>query len=232
MRISIIAGTVGLFLFAAADSRTAETDKDQEAAKKALQYFQEYIGGWAGDGQTKTGKSETWKESMNWGWKFAKDGSASLQVEFKDDKNFEKGEVKFLPAKKKYELTLAGKDKKDQVFLGEVKQKRMVFTRTDDKSMDLYTLTMSTTNEGALLRMELAVKTGGVGIDKKLVEVNQKKEGVSLSGAKKNECIVSGGVGTIPVMFGGKTYYVCCGGCRDAFNENPKKFVDEFEKKK
>jgi YHS domain-containing protein len=27
----------------------------------------------------------------------------------------------------------------------------------------------------------------------------------------------------------GETFYVCCSGCRDAFNENPKKYVDEFK---
>ena len=27
----------------------------------------------------------------------------------------------------------------------------------------------------------------------------------------------------------GKTYYVCCSGCKDAFNEDPAKYVKEFE---
>jgi YHS domain-containing protein len=43
---------------------------------------------------------------------------------------------------------------------------------------------------------------------------------------------VTGGLGTSTVSFGGKTYYVCCSGCRDEFNANPKKYVDEFEKNK
>jgi hypothetical protein len=231
MRFSTVAGTIALFCLTSANSRTAETDTDKQAVKTALQNFQEYIGAWNGNGESKTGKSEFWKETMNWAWKFAKDGNSWLQVEFKDDKTFDKGEMKFLPDKKKYQLTLTGKDKKDQIFLGEIKQKRVVFTRVDDKSSDKFTLTMFTTNDGALFKMEYTVQSGGKGIDKKLFEVNHKKEGVSLSGGKKNECIVSGGAGTIPVTFGGKTYYVCCGGCRDAFNENPKKFVDEFEKK-
>jgi len=28
------------------------------------------------------------------------------------------------------------------------------------------------------------------------------------------------------------TYYVCCSGCRDAFNENPEKYIKEFNAKK
>ena len=46
------------------------------------------------------------------------------------------------------------------------------------------------------------------------------------------ECIVSGGKGTIPVSYNGKTYYVCCSGCRDAFKDDPEKFIKEAEKKK
>ena len=34
------------------------------------------------------------------------------------------------------------------------------------------------------------------------------------------------------VSFQGKTYYVCCSGCRDAFNEEPEKYIAEFEAKK
>jgi YHS domain-containing protein len=30
----------------------------------------------------------------------------------------------------------------------------------------------------------------------------------------------------------GETYYVCCSGCRDAFNENPEKYITEFKAKK
>ncbi|MFM7112038.1 MAG: YHS domain-containing protein, partial [Planctomycetota bacterium] len=43
---------------------------------------------------------------------------------------------------------------------------------------------------------------------------------------------VSGGAGTSTVSFKGETFYVCCSGCRDAFNENPEKYVKEFKAKK
>ena len=34
------------------------------------------------------------------------------------------------------------------------------------------------------------------------------------------------------VTYKGETFYVCCSGCRDAFNENPEKFIKEYEAKK
>ena len=49
---------------------------------------------------------------------------------------------------------------------------------------------------------------------------------------KKNECVVSGGTGTMPITYKGETFYVCCSGCRDEFNSNPEKYVKEFKAKK
>jgi hypothetical protein len=49
---------------------------------------------------------------------------------------------------------------------------------------------------------------------------------------KKTECVVSGGLGTMPVSYKGETFYVCCSGCKDAFVENPEKFIKEFKAKK
>jgi hypothetical protein len=59
------------------------------------------------------------------------------------------------------------------------------------------------------------------------------KEGESLGAKeKKNECVVSGGVGTMAVSYKGTTYYVCCSGCKDAFMENPEKYIKEYEARK
>ena len=46
------------------------------------------------------------------------------------------------------------------------------------------------------------------------------------------ECVVTGGTGTIPVTHQGKTYYVCCSGCRDLFNDRPDEVLAEYRAKK
>lgn len=43
---------------------------------------------------------------------------------------------------------------------------------------------------------------------------------------------MTGGLGTQAISYKGVTYYVCCSGCRDAFNENPEKYIKEFEARK
>ena len=67
---------------------------------------------------------------------------------------------------------------------------------------------------------------GGKGLFSAVHAMGGSKDGESFAGgAKKPECIVSGGSANIPVTYMGKTYYVCCSGCRDEFNAEPAKYV-------
>ncbi len=204
-----------------------------EKSKKALQALHEFIGAWDGKGDSSASdkKDAFWKESMTWGWSFKKDGIA-LIVEFKNSKYFEKGLLKYVGEKEGYEFTLTDKSNKQLVFKGQIKRGILEMTRIDPETKDEQIITMSTNNDGARFVYEMKVRIKGKGIAKKLYLVQHTKEGESIGTRNENECIVTGGKGTIPVSFGGKTYYVCCSGCRDAFNESPEKFVKEFEAKK
>lgn len=59
--------------------------------------------------------------------------------------------------------------------------------------------------------------------------VSTQREGTSfaLSDSDYGEktCIISQGLGTISVSHAGKTYWVCCSGCKAAFDEDPKKWI-------
>ena len=72
-------------------------------------------------------------------------------------------------------------------------------------------------------------KPEGRTVYNKQLQISYTKEGESFGAtAKKNECVVTGGLGTMAVSYMGQTYYVCCSGCRDAFNENPAKIIKEY----
>jgi hypothetical protein len=223
----LIAPALLLGLFAA----TASPDDKPEPAKEALKALNEFVGQWKGNGESKTGKAEIWKESAEWAWDL-KGEEPALKVKFTGSKQFTEGRMTYLPAKKKYQLVVKDADKKDQTFQGEIKAKKLILTRDDAETKDKYTIEMSTNNDGARFVYNVAVQKKGVGIARKLAEVGLTREGASLAGGKKNECIVTGGLGTIAVSYNGKTYYVCCSGCRDEFNANPKKYVEEYEKSK
>ena len=94
---------------------------------------------------------------------------------------------------------------------------------------------MNTAADGVRFVYRYAVKPKGRTVFNKVYQVAANKEGESMAAkggaAQGPECIVTGGLGTITVSYKGKTYYVCCTGCRDAFNDNPEKYIAEAAKK-
>lgn len=224
---------VGLLLTARPVSVTA-ADKNTEASKKALQELGEFIGQWKGNGDAKIdGKNAIWKETIDFGWKFAKSGDSWIALDVTDGKFLTKGALKYDPMKKQYVFTATDKDGKETEYTGKVVRSRLVL-EGKDKGGDVHRITLYTLADGARLTLQSELKEGGKGLFGTVYKVVANKEGESFAGGgkKKNECVVTGGLGTMAVNFGGKTYYVCCSGCREEFDANPKKYVDEFEKKK
>jgi len=63
----------------------------------------------------------------------------------------------------------------------------------------------------------------------RVAEVGYTREGTRLatSDASGPECIVTGGTGTMEVKYKGQTYYVCCTGCKQAFEDDPEGVIAE-----
>lgn len=58
------------------------------------------------------------------------------------------------------------------------------------------------------------------------VEVGMTRLGTTIAiGDGQSQCVVTGGRGDIQVSIGGKNYYVCCSGCREALLDDPEAFI-------
>ena len=68
----------------------------------------------------------------------------------------------------------------------------------------------------------------------RVAEVGYTREGTRLAqaGAGGPECVVTGGLGTMQVSYKGKTYYVCCSGCKQAFDDDPEGILADFAARK
>ena len=157
-----------------------------------------------------------------------------MNLEVKGGKHLTRGELHYLPAKKAYLLSALDAKKQKMEFEGTLDPKGyLVFQRTDMATGETQQLTMNSAGDGARFIYRYATRPKGSTVFSKQFMVAASKEGESLGAtAKKNECIITGGLGTIAVTYMGETFYVCCSGCRDAFNENPAKFVKEYREKK
>lgn len=207
--------------------------KDSDDPKEALQALQEFIGGWKNG--TATHKTlGNWTEKADWSWRF-KGKDVWLSFNLEKSKAYKGGEVRFLPDKTKYEVTLIDSKDKKSVFQGEIKKNVLTVERLNPDTSDTEQLRMSIAGGGDRLIYEMWIKPDGRTQFARHLQVGYTREGVTFgveAGGKKPECVVTGGLGTMAVSYMGTTYYVCCSGCRDAFNENPAKVIADYLKKK
>ncbi len=213
------------------------SDSKAVSAKDALQPFNVLIGSWKGTGIPEGSKEEreagTWTETITWGWQF-KDTDAWMTATFDKGKHFTKGELRYTPDKDqaRFTFTLTALDKSTAVYAGTLKDKVLTLDRTDGPSGESQRMVISLLHFNRYLYRVETRPAGTTVAFTKLYQVGATKEGVPFANVPKGpECIVSGGLGTIKVSYKGKDYWVCCSGCRDAFKEDPEKYIKEAEEK-
>lgn len=229
---------LALFVALAGFAR-ADAPKPATGAKDALQPFNVLVGSWKGSGSPEGTREQKlagqWEEKVSWGWKF-KGQDVWLAITFEKGKHYTKGELRFTPVKdeSKFTLVLIGTDKGTSTFVGSFtdKDKLLTLTRTDGPANEEQRLVFSLLHHNRhLYRLETRPAGTTVAFARKY-QVGATKEGVAFADVPKGpECIVSGGLGTMKVLYKGKEYYVCCSGCRDEFRENPEKYIKEAEAK-
>jgi YHS domain-containing protein len=208
----------------------------KKTAKEALQAFNDLIGSWRGTGMPEGTKAEktkgAWQETVAWEWQFQ--GDPALKATYEKSKYFTEGRLRYLADKDAYQFEVQTVDKEKLVFEGTLKEHVLTLEREDEGKKEAQRLTFNLLHDNRYL-CSYEVKAAGKTTFAKVYQVGDTKEGVPFatgSGGTGPECIVSGGQGTTKVMYKGQTYYVCCSGCRDAFNENPEKYIKEAEQKK
>lgn len=216
--------TTVIFNFAVAGGKGGDV-------KEALQELQDFIGNWNGTG-TPVNSREIWKEKASWSWRF-KGKDVWLTLDMPDSRHILNAEVRYLPDKDKYQVIANEKGGKKRVFEGEFKKGKLTVQREDEASKETQQIEMKTVGGGVRFLFEYYTKPENRTLFNKKYTVALTKEGESFgTAAKKNECVVTGGLGTMAVSYKGMTYYVCCSGCRDAFNENPEKILQEYAARK
>lgn len=240
----------GLLLFALGGATLCLTLAHSEepasvrTAKAALAPLQGLVGAWNGAGQPRRGSMVgAWSETCDWAWHFAtrqENGkevpTAELRATFKDGKYF--SQLTIEPTAKAKQFRLIGTlpdGKSTEEFAAALDDAgTLTASRSTDKDSDPTRparLTFKTVANGDRL-VVLYERAAGDGYAR-LAEVGATRVGgMFVAGAAGPECIVTGGRGTIAVMHAGQTYYVCCSGCKEAFDADPAGIVAEYLAKK
>jgi hypothetical protein len=213
---------------------------DSDAAMKALQDIQDLIGVFEGSGLSDVSKG--WSETMDGKWKFNKNGRVSLYFHFAQTGEKSPGRlvdeamITYDPEKKAYIFRAYKAGDKSETalieFVGNRKQgseRTLRFTRTNKGNADdkLDQLDIMVLNDGDRINYLFYRRVGTSNVYRSYARVSLDRQGTSIAGsaAKGPKCIITGGPGTMAVAYQGKTYYVCCTGCRDAFLAQPEKYL-------
>jgi hypothetical protein len=231
---ALLLGLAGLLLPA------AQAVDGPTTSKEGLQELNALIGTWngvGGGGTPERPKAEPrfWKETIEWGWKF-KGGDGWMVLSIKDGKQFKAGELRYVPSKKIFQATFKDLKDKDQVFEGTFDKGYLTLEREDPVAKETQQIKMNLAGDGIRLIYRYATKKTGRTLYTPQFYVSAGKEGESLGlkpgENKERECVVSGGLGTSTVSAMGRTFWVCCSGCRDEFLANPEKYIKEFDAKR
>jgi YHS domain-containing protein len=229
-RLAILSAVAVLVGSAAGDTPKVKSPRE------ALKPFNLLVGSWKGtgtpEGSTEVRQKGHWTETVTWEWQFKGD-DAWLTVTFDKGKYFTRGELRHVPVRDGFELTLTTVAKETLTYAGELKGKQLALERPlpDGKVVERLTLNLLHDNR-VTYRVETRLASGTALTRKYLVGLTKEGEAFADVGRSERECIVSGGRGTIAVSYEGKTYYVCCTGCRDEFKSDPAKYVREWDAKR
>lgn len=204
--------------------------------REALQALNDLIGSWRAIGEPEGTRQDKqrgfWTESLRWRWQFKGD-DAWLKVAVEKGTYFTKGDLRYLPDKDLFQLALTTTANETLTYQGRLKEHVLTLEREDETKKETQRLVL-TLLHGTRFLYRYEVKSQGRSFFTPVYRVGATKEGVAFaaSGNANPECVVSGGLGTIKVSYKGETYYVCCTGCRDAFNDDPEKYLKEYQAKK
>jgi hypothetical protein len=196
--------------------------------REALQAFNDLVGSWRVTAEPTGRRKDFWQETADWGWRF-RGTDAWLEATFGKGRYFKAATLRYLPQGDRFLLAMTATDGRTLAFEGALADGRLTAQRHDEASGEDQRLTLRLLHFNRhLLRYE--TRPAGRTAFAPVWQAGATKEGVPFASVDEGpECVVSGGLGTIPVSYKGKTYYVCCTGCRDAFREEPEKYIREYE---
>ncbi|APZ94699.1 hypothetical protein [Fuerstiella marisgermanici] len=222
------------------------------AVMKKLKPLQVMLGQWRGitrkvyDGQKAVDNHE-----WIWDLQSAPD-QPSLAVTSDNSPYLRTARLTWLPDKSVFQLTATDADGIQRTFQGDYTDPVHEVVGSDDKLHRVFRLELTEQpdstkatggetwklafvqqeNNRYLLELD---KQRGTAPFRRYDTVSTQREGTSFAVSDSDygdkSCIISQGLGTIAVSHQGRTYWVCCSGCKAAFEEDPKTWIARAAKR-
>lgn len=175
-------------------------------------------------------RTGSWSEKAEWIWDFT-DGKVELHYHVDGGKLLKSGSLTYDPVRELYVFRATFTDDVHRSYEGQRDRNRLIVESQPDETGMVHRVTITCLNEKRTLVFHEKRREGSR-FYQRVAEVGYTRRGTRLAveGATGPKCIVTGGKGTIEVVHKGKTYYVCCSGCKQAFEDDPEGVIAEYEK--
>lgn len=202
--------------------------------REALADLQVLVGQWRGVGQPRRGSTrDSWIESSQWQWTFKGEQSA-LEFEAEKGRFYIRGRLSALDEAGQFQLEMTRTDNGQvDLFRGSLDDDgTLVLLAANDEIEPVARISLRTVASGDRLLILLERRTNSAGTFSRIAEIGYTRKGSGFGqGNSQRECIVTGGLGSMAVTYKGKTYYVCCGGCRELFEDDPEGVLEDYQKR-
>ena len=193
--------------------------------------FEHMIGGWKGTAIPTANRLKGWQETHGWAWKFEKGKPVGMSLTFEGDKTLAKGQLTYDAPPRNTTSTGPTPQGKPVAFVGSFSPdgKMLTFDRVGATPEGKERLIVRPNSNKIRYALQLDRQEPGPRSTRSAIEVGLTKEGEAFAagagGADLPKCIMTGGAAGMTVSYQGKSYPVCCTGCRDEFNDNPEKYA-------
>ncbi|AMV38986.1 hypothetical protein [Planctomyces sp. SH-PL62] len=224
-------------IVALAPPARGDGDREIPPAYAPLEYL---VGSWKGQGVSLDDPAlrvRGWTETHAWAWSFVDGKPAGMTVELKGSKSLKSGALAYDEAREKYVLKVeplapaTGTIAYEGTLDGS--GKLLTLDRVGvapGRPAERLTLRANSNYVRYTLGFERRASKGGSFA--RSIEVGLTKEGETFAaGSTATEapkCVVTGGAATQTVSYQGRTFPICCSGCRDEFLETPDKYLKKL----
>jgi len=237
----------------ASDSPKTDLPDEQkfDSVLEALKPLQIMLGDWGGTTFKKIGGFSS-VETLGWVWDLQSNpGQPALVMTADKSRYYENARLTYLTDKQKYQLTLTNKAGQKRIYEGtfSVPLKKVPGDDNPNIMHSTYKLSLALV-EPANEKKRAQIILNQQNNDRYMFElydlrgesytrfdtINTRRKGTSFAKSDSDygskTCVISGGLGTSQVTFQGRSFWVCCSGCRKAFDADPEKWIAKHEANK
>ncbi|RPI89969.1 MAG: hypothetical protein EHM42_02120 [Planctomycetaceae bacterium] len=192
----------------------------------ALEDFNSLIGNWRGVAQPQRGSNKgSWSESAEWVWELSKH-SAAIRYNVTEGRQFTSGLLTFEPDEELYVFDGTLPDQTQRRYRGTLAGNKLTLESEPDDAGLRHQIVITRLNDKRTLVLYQS-RTAKQQQFARVAEVGYTREGTKLAeeGSDGPLCIVTDGKGSMKVEYKGMTYWVCCTGCREAFDDDPEGII-------